>query len=69
MKNIKYIYRIAETNYGHEKETFIALSDWHAKKMFYQIKKTDWAELMLVGVYDTKTKIEKIYPYETSVPM
>lgn len=65
----RYIYRISEVNYGHEFDTFTAADDTIARFYFDHLKKTEWADLMLVGeiAQDEHGEYEKMYPYETLV--
>jgi len=71
MKKTKYIYRIAEANYGHEADRLYAKNDQQALRKSEQIKHTIWATVMLVGEVseDENGEYDKIYPREIAVSL
>jgi len=68
MKKTKYIYRIAEANYGHESERFYANNDLQALRIAERKKATLWSSVALVGEVDEDGN-QIIYPYETAVTL
>jgi len=71
MNKTRYIYRIAEVNYGHEFDTFTAANDQAAMRYMERARHTIWADLMLVGEIsqDESGEYEKMYPREIAVSL
>jgi len=71
MEKTKYIYRIAEANYGHEAKRFYAYSDRQALRMSEKMRVTIFASVALVGEVKTDQhgEYDFIYPREQLVTL